>query len=443
MSHVITEFECLVCGKIFKGQMELSRHQTAPTLRHLTSKLTNSIFSLSNRCRRCGVIFTSADHLTKHKTQSSCDSTRVVKALESTNINEATQTRWNTLFRNSYTVECLVCGKLYPSLLDLNRHTSATLLKHTFSGEVNAVCDVKCQSCGIYFISDESLESHQANSSCNQEVYERLLASGEGQASEVVERKPSHKRSAKASHTSEDTKRGTDLDEVASRQSPRSASKTAATSTQTVSSPLPVPEARVTRGSVKETPGTNPAKEVPQESAPKKRGRKPMEEANRSDRSVDNVKATIPDEHSSTSQKPKRHAAVVSSSAVDQQVALEAGGEAGAAERREWSVDELIEHQRANKQPRLIVPEDRKAYYSLLSLLIDKQLWANRRQTPAVTSSSSSSSSSDPQTQLTASEPVPSPAMLEADGSAGYERFVRPEHWPLLEKLRTLLYYDC
>ena len=422
--------------------MELSRHQTAPTLRHLTSKLTNSIFSLSNRCRRCGVIFTSADHLTKHKTQSSCDSTRVVKALESTNINEATQTRWNTLFRNSYTVECLVCGKLYPSLLDLNRHTSATLLKHTFSGEVNAVCDVKCQSCGIYFISDEFLESHQANSSCNQEVYERLLASGESLVSEVVERKPSHKRAAKASPTSEGTKKGADSEEVTSRQSPRSAGKAAASSTQAPSSPLPVPEHRVTRGSVKESPAADAPKEAPQEPVPKKRGRKPMEDASCTDRSVDSAKAASPDERPSTSQKPKRHSTVAASSAVDQQAPQEAGGEAEATERREWSVEELIEHQRANKQPRLIVPEDRKAYYSLLSLLIDKQLWANRRQTPAVTTSSSSSSS-DPQIQSTAADPVPSPAMLEADGSIGYERFVRPEHWPLLEKLRTLLYYDC
>ena len=258
----------------------------------------------------------------------------------------------------------------------------------------------------------------------------------------MVERKPSHKRSAKASHTSEDTKRGTDLDEVASRQSPRSASKTAATSTQTVSSPLPVPEARVTRGSVKETPAANLSKEVPQEAAPKKRGRKPMEDASRSDRSVDNTKAATPDEHSSTSQKPKRHSAVVTSSAVDQQAPQEAGGETESTERREWSIEELIEYQRANKQPRVIVPEDRKAYYSLLSLLIDKQLWANRRQTPAATTSSSSSSP-DPQIQPTAADPIPSPTMLEADGSIGYERFVRPEHWPLLEKLRTLLYYDC
>ena len=63
--------ECMVCGKTFsRGPVDLARHQTAVTLKHLVSTTTSSQFSFG--CRKCNIYFTSKEHLSLHRAQSSC-----------------------------------------------------------------------------------------------------------------------------------------------------------------------------------------------------------------------------------------------------------------------------------------------------------------------------------------------------------------------------------
>ena len=63
--------ECMVCGKTFsRGPVDLARHQTAVTLKHLVSTTTSAQFSFG--CRKCNIYFTSKEHLSLHRAQSSC-----------------------------------------------------------------------------------------------------------------------------------------------------------------------------------------------------------------------------------------------------------------------------------------------------------------------------------------------------------------------------------
>lgn len=63
--------ECMVCGKFFpRGMLDLARHTNAVTLKHLVSKRRTVNYCYS--CSRCGLNFTSNDHLKMHNTQSSC-----------------------------------------------------------------------------------------------------------------------------------------------------------------------------------------------------------------------------------------------------------------------------------------------------------------------------------------------------------------------------------
>lgn len=64
--------ECMVCGKLFpRGAIDLQRHATAITLKHLISKKKSSMFPYG--CSRCGLFFTSLDHVKSHEQFSTCN----------------------------------------------------------------------------------------------------------------------------------------------------------------------------------------------------------------------------------------------------------------------------------------------------------------------------------------------------------------------------------
>eukprot|EP01041_Mallomonas_annulata_P005120 gene5120-10242_t len=63
--------ECMVCGKKFsRGAVDLSRHQTAITLKHYFSSSRSSTCTLP--CIDCGLFFSTVDHLNLHRLQTSC-----------------------------------------------------------------------------------------------------------------------------------------------------------------------------------------------------------------------------------------------------------------------------------------------------------------------------------------------------------------------------------
>lgn len=71
MSESSKTLECMVCGKTFsRGPVDLARHQNAVTLKHLVSTTASAQFSF--RCRKCNIHFTSKEHLSLHRAQSSC-----------------------------------------------------------------------------------------------------------------------------------------------------------------------------------------------------------------------------------------------------------------------------------------------------------------------------------------------------------------------------------
>lgn len=64
--------ECMVCGKLFpRGPIDLARHQTAVTLRHLVHPRHTATFHYG--CKKCGLHFTTAEHLSMHVEQSTCN----------------------------------------------------------------------------------------------------------------------------------------------------------------------------------------------------------------------------------------------------------------------------------------------------------------------------------------------------------------------------------
>jgi hypothetical protein len=131
------EVICLVCGKKFpRGPVDRERHITAVTLQHLVSKKAKPGYS--HQCSKCSIYFGSKEHLDMHS-KLVCSSTRskqkviaasvssvpikaklgvkkevTADAEESSSVDEA---------RSERTMECMVCGKLFPrGPVDLARH---------------------------------------------------------------------------------------------------------------------------------------------------------------------------------------------------------------------------------------------------------------------------------------------------------------------------------
>jgi len=66
------------------------------------------------------------------------------------------------------TVECLICGKIFArGIVDLQRHQAAVTLKHIFHHKKTAAFLHGCEKCHVWFGTEEHLASHKVDSSCN------------------------------------------------------------------------------------------------------------------------------------------------------------------------------------------------------------------------------------------------------------------------------------
>ncbi len=64
--------ECMICGKLFpRGPVDLARHSTAVTLKHLFQEKKSSFYNCGP-CIKCGLHFTTDEHFKMHKNESSC-----------------------------------------------------------------------------------------------------------------------------------------------------------------------------------------------------------------------------------------------------------------------------------------------------------------------------------------------------------------------------------
>lgn len=64
--------ECMVCGKVFaRGTVDLQRHQSAPSLAHLQA--ARRTLACTEPCTRCGLFFSSEEHLASHQEFSTCN----------------------------------------------------------------------------------------------------------------------------------------------------------------------------------------------------------------------------------------------------------------------------------------------------------------------------------------------------------------------------------
>lgn len=65
-------------------------------------------------------------------------------------------------------VECLICGKIFArGIVDLQRHQAAVTLKHVFHHKKTAAFPHGCEKCHVWFGTEEHLASHKVDSSCN------------------------------------------------------------------------------------------------------------------------------------------------------------------------------------------------------------------------------------------------------------------------------------
>ena len=118
--------DCPVCGKVFpRGALDLARHQNALTLQHLTSTKKSNTFPFG--CKRCNLFFAEEDHLNIHNESSRCKRGKAIISPRSSpsplllsGTEEDEDEAGNALSAETRrslpdrTVECMVCGKLFP-----------------------------------------------------------------------------------------------------------------------------------------------------------------------------------------------------------------------------------------------------------------------------------------------------------------------------------------
>lgn len=122
---------CLVCGKKFpRGVLDLARHTTAITLQHLISHKAKPGYDF--HCSKCDIYFTAKAHLELHQ-QSVCpvkdkqrapkSASPVAKSKVKKETQESEEEEDDEDDTSERTMECVVCGKLFPrGPIDLARH---------------------------------------------------------------------------------------------------------------------------------------------------------------------------------------------------------------------------------------------------------------------------------------------------------------------------------
>jgi len=194
---------CLVCGKKFpRGPLDLARHSTAVTLRHLTSKKQMTGYAFN--CAKCSLFFTSKQHLDLHKQTACIGKTKAAptppasasapsapaSAPSSVPASAAKLKPTPKLEKplkemkssdedgdsfdgdgHDRTLECMVCGKLFPrGPIDLARHATAITLKHLTHTRQTQAFPHGCRKCTLHFATLEHLELHVEQSSCSAEM---------------------------------------------------------------------------------------------------------------------------------------------------------------------------------------------------------------------------------------------------------------------------------
>jgi hypothetical protein len=179
--------ECAVCGKQFpRGIVDLNRHVNAATLQHLFAE--NESPSYPFGCTKCGLHFTKDEHLTCHHQFSSCglrgigsngaDAIPAEKGSQDLDDGAQKSTFGSPSATNeeflldvgdsNRTLECMVCGKIFPrGPVDLQRHATAVTLKHLVASKRSSAFPNGCSKCGLWFTTEEHLNSHELHSTCN------------------------------------------------------------------------------------------------------------------------------------------------------------------------------------------------------------------------------------------------------------------------------------
>lgn len=312
---------------------------------------------------------------------------------------------------DSKTLECMVCGKTFSrGPVDLARHQTAITLKHLVSTTSSAQFSFGCRKCNIYFTSKDHLSLHRSQSSCGRPSSKPVVVTS---TSAIVRPKPVKE---------EPTTVKSESPVVSTRGTPRLAASVAAAAIAAFSGVA----------QVKEKPPASPARPTATDKAPL------PDKMNDDGATTDNAPSGV--RHSARVRHPNPF---VSPDGVytSKSPATSSGAEAAASDasqltkgkrgrppsvakqvpasappppeqpavkevhKKPMSVDEFAEYQRTNKRPRIIIPEgslilhlvgylytiylthscnvtERKTYYALLSLLIDKDSWS-RRNHPA------------------------------------------------------------
>lgn len=198
--------ECFVCGKHFpRGHLDLHRHINAITLQHLASKHQSDRFKVP--CTKCGLFFTCKEHLEIHRSFSFCARSTVPTQFANSQPKPQVQVEpdaapSSTPSRavsdslppstpapppapvpplllspaaihpeSTKTMECMICGKLFPrGPIDLQRHATAITLKHATSPSPAPGFSFSCSKCEIYFTTAEHLQMHLVMSTCNPDM---------------------------------------------------------------------------------------------------------------------------------------------------------------------------------------------------------------------------------------------------------------------------------
>lgn len=132
---------CLVCGKKFpRGVLDLARHTTAITLQHLISRKPKASYDF--HCTKCELYFKTKEHLDLHldfvcPSKSRPRQSPSVDAPATSSKPKVKKAVMEEVEQNDdeeRTMECMVCGKLFPrGPIDLARHATGNVKPNMYS----------------------------------------------------------------------------------------------------------------------------------------------------------------------------------------------------------------------------------------------------------------------------------------------------------------------
>ena len=375
--------ECLVCGKLFhRGQLDLARHAASKTLQHLYAKTKSAEFSF--KCNKCKTYFTTSAHLTMHSTHSSCGVSKrpgrqaaivAAASIASSGAARKTTTLW----------------------------VSSSSLK---TGASEPVAPQRTTSNSLSRIKDRSLSPKQLKQQLKQQQQQQQNSKGnKGELNNKGVAKTSknsvqEQEQGLGSGSKRSDQKGVVKSEkkLVTKIKQSKHDKIAAGGSSEVELSM-MGSRKEERMSIDKSAERDKDRDLPHHN--------PTPSSSNSDAFIESSSS------SSSSKQDKEKVSDKDNKGVDKETERKQAMEARASKKRELAAiaaDEALKKRKEMKRSKVMIPQDRKAYFAVATLLIDQSL-------------------------------------IPKDGEKltilNFEQYVPADKLSVLEKLKEVLLYDC